>query len=653
MPDGRELLRVEGVTKSFPGVRALDGVDLSLRRGEVHVLLGENGAGKSTLIKMLSGAHRPDQGRILADTVRDGTDAGRDGPVAGRAGSATGRGGSAAGPDGTDAEPDGTDAGQERTHTVRDGTDAGRERTHTALTARPGRGALREVTIRSAQDAERLGIATIYQEFTLVPGLTVAENLFLGRQPRTVLGLIDKKTMRARAAELLRRVRLDVSPDTPVAELGIARLQMVEIAKALSLDARVLIMDEPTAVLTSEEVQTLFGIVRELRDAGVGILFITHHLEEIGALGDRVTVLRDGRSVAQVPASTEEDELIRLMVGRDIAEQYPRQRPGRPGAPLLRVRGLTRHGRGTGPAFQDIDFEVRAGEVVGLAGLVGAGRTEVARAVFGVDPYDAGTVEIDGERLARGDVRAAMRAGLGLVPEDRKGQGLVLDASLQDNLTLARLARDTRGGLVDRGAQRRRAATVAEQLKVRMSGLAQPARTLSGGNQQKIVIGKWLLADTRLLILDEPTRGIDVGAKVEIYQLINELTASGRAVLMISSDLPEVLGMSDRVLVMSQGRLAGELTAEEATQDAVMELALRPPYSTGQFPDARTGEDMGQCLDARTGEDTGHGTDSDTGRSADPDTGRGAESVTSRGADSVTGRRNHPNTSAMEGSDVR
>ncbi|GLW13873.1 sugar ABC transporter ATP-binding protein [Streptomyces kronopolitis] len=512
VPGGRPLLRVEGVTKSFPGVRALDGVDLTLRAGEVHVLLGENGAGKSTLIKMLSGAHRPDEGRLLADGGQDGT-----------------------------------------------------------------REGLHEVHIRSAQDAERLGIATIYQEFNLVPGLTVAENIFLGRQPRNRLGLVDKKTMRTRAAALLRRVRLDVSPDTPVGELGIARLQMVEIAKALSLDARVLIMDEPTAVLTSEEVETLFEIVRELRDGGVGVIFITHHLDEIGILGDRVTVLRDGRSVREVPAATDEDELIRLMVGRDIAEQYPRQRPDEPGAPVLRVRGLTRRGAAAGPVFEGIDFEVRAGEVVGLAGLVGAGRTEVVRAIFGVDRYDAGTVEIDGKELARGDVRAAMRAGLGLVPEDRKGQGLVLDASLQDNLTLARLDRDTRGGLVDRGTQRREAAAVAAQLKVRMSGLGQSARTLSGGNQQKIVIGKWLLTDTRLLILDEPTRGIDVGAKVEIYQLINELTASGRAVLMISSDLPEVLGMSDRVLVMSQGRLAGELPAEAATQDAVMELALQAP----------------------------------------------------------------------------
>ncbi|MFI2189175.1 sugar ABC transporter ATP-binding protein [Streptomyces sioyaensis] len=544
VPGGRQLLRVEGVTKSFPGVRALDGVDLTLRAGEVHVLLGENGAGKSTLIKMLSGAHRPDAGRILAAGGQDGGQATRqDGGQATRQ-----AGGQGTGQAGT---PEGPHHG------------------------------LHEVHIRSAQDAERLGIATIYQEFNLVPGMTVAENIFLGRQPRTRLGLVDRRTMRARAAELLRRVRLDVSPDTPVCELGIARLQMVEIAKALSLDARVLIMDEPTAVLTSEEVETLFEIVRELRAAGVGIIFITHHLEEIGVLGDRVTVLRDGRSVQEVPAATDQDELIRLMVGRDIAEQYPRQRPDEPGAPLLRVRGLTRYGAAAGPVFEGIDFEVRAGEVVGLAGLVGAGRTEVVRAIFGVDRYDAGTVEIDGKELARGDVRAAMRAGLGLVPEDRKGQGLVLDASLQDNLTLARLDRDTRVGVVDRGTQRREAAAVAERLQVRMSGLGQHARTLSGGNQQKIVIGKWLLTDARLLILDEPTRGIDVGAKVEIYQLINELTASGRAVLMISSDLPEVLGMSDRVLVMSQGRLAGELPVEAATQDAVMELALQSPDHTG------------------------------------------------------------------------
>ncbi|MET7507763.1 sugar ABC transporter ATP-binding protein [Streptomyces albidoflavus] len=498
MSNPDELLRIENIRKTFPGVVALDSVDFDLRRGEVHVLLGENGAGKSTLIKMLSGAYRPDSGTIYAEG--------------------------------------------------------------------------REVRIQSAQDAERLGIATIYQEFNLVPDLTVAENIFLGRQPRR-FGLIDRKKMEADAEELLARVGVQVSPRARVRDLGIARLQMVEIAKALSLDARVLIMDEPTAVLTSEEVEKLFAIVRQLRADGVGIVFITHHLEEIAALGDRVTVLRDGRSVEQVPASTPEDELVRLMVGRSIDQQYPRELPEQ-GEPLLTVRGLTRDG-----VFQDVGFEVRAGEIVGLAGLVGAGRTEVARAVFGADPYDRGSVEVLGRELPRHDVNAAMTAGLGLVPEDRKGQGLVLDASVQENLGLVTLKAASRGGLVDLKGQRTAAARIAEQLGVRMAGLGQHVRTLSGGNQQKVVIGKWLLADTKVLILDEPTRGIDVGAKVEIYQLMNELTASGHAVLMISSDLPEVLGMSDRVLVMAQGRLAGELAGDAATQDAVMALAVTTPPS--------------------------------------------------------------------------
>ncbi|MFD5700142.1 sugar ABC transporter ATP-binding protein [Streptomyces lasiicapitis] len=450
-----------------------------------------------------------------------------------------------------------------------------------------------EVRIHGAQDAERLGIATIYQEFNLVPDLTVAENIFLGRQPRR-FGLIDRKKMEADAAELLARVGVDVSPRARCRDLGIARLQMVEIAKALSLHARVLVMDEPTAVLTSEEVEKLFTIVRGLRADGVGVVFITHHLEEIAALGDRVSVLRDGRSVGQVPASTPEDELVRLMVGRSIEQQYPRERTGDSqqadgDAPLLSVRGLTRGG-----VFHDVGFEVRAGEVVGVAGLVGAGRTEVARAVFGADPYDAGTVEVAGRALPRHDVYAAMTAGVGLVPEDRKGQGLVLDASVEENLGLVTLRAATRAGLVDRGAQRAAAERIAGQLGVRMAGLHQHVRTLSGGNQQKVVIGKWLLAKAKVLILDEPTRGIDVGAKVEIYQLINELTAAGHAVLMISSDLPEVLGMSDRVLVMAQGRLAGELAADEATQDAVMALAVgasdgRPEQHT-QHDDAPAGD---------------------------------------------------------------
>lgn len=500
MSNQDELLRIEGIRKTFPGVVALDSVDFDLRRGEVHVLLGENGAGKSTLIKMLSGAYQPDSGRVLVDGE--------------------------------------------------------------------------EVRVHGAQDSERLGIATIYQEFNLVPDLTVAENIFLGRQPRRY-GLIDRKRMEAEAAELLERVGVSVSPRARVRELGIARLQMVEIAKALSLNARVLIMDEPTAVLTSEEVEKLFSIVRRLREDGVGIVFITHHLEEIAALGDRVTVIRDGKSVGQVPASTTEDELVRLMVGRSIEQQYPRVRAAGDdgsGTALLTVEGLTRDG-----VFHDVSFEVRAGEVVGIAGLVGAGRTEVVRAVFGADPYDKGTVKVAGSALRRHDVNASMAAGIGLIPEDRKGQGLLLDASVEENLGLVTMRAATHVGLVDLKGQRAAAARIAEQLGVRMAGLGQHVRTLSGGNQQKVVIGKWLLADTKVLILDEPTRGIDVGAKVEIYQLVNELTAAGAAVLMISSDLPEVLGMSDRVLVMAQGRIAGELSADEATQDSVMALAVSTP----------------------------------------------------------------------------
>jgi ribose transport system ATP-binding protein len=421
--------------------------------------------------------------------------------------------------------------------------------------------------IRDAEDAQRLGIATIYQEFNLVPQLTVAENLLLGRPPRR-FGLVDKKAMEDRARELLDRVGVDVDPRRPVASLGIARMQMIEIAKALSLDARVLIMDEPTAVLTTTEVDQLLAIVRQLRDRGVAIVFITHHLEEIPAIGDRVTVLRDGRSVAEVPATTPREELVRLMVGRSIDQQYPREASDA-GAPLLEVRNLTRAG-----VFEDVSFEVRAGEVVGLAGLVGAGRTEVARAVFGADSYDSGSVLVDGTPLPRHNVAAAMEAGLGLVPEDRKGQGLVLSAGVRENLGLVTLRRASHAGFVDRTGQARAAAEIAERLGVRMGGLDQEVRTLSGGNQQKVVIGKWLLAEANVLILDEPTRGIDVGAKVEIYQLINALTAAGRAVLMISSDLPEVLGMSDRVLVMARGRIAGELSAGEATQDSVMALAV-------------------------------------------------------------------------------
>lgn len=494
-----ELLRLEHVTKHFPGVVALDDVSFDLRGGEVHAVLGENGAGKSTLIKLLSGAHEPDAGRIVVDG--------------------------------------------------------------------------RPVRVAGTQDAERFGIATIYQEFNLVPDLTVAENVLLGRQPRR-LGLVSPRRTRARAASALARVGLDVDPETPVRELGVARQQLVEIAKALSLDARVLVLDEPTAALTREETGRLFAIMRQLRADGRGLIFISHHLDEIHEVGDRVTVLRDGRRVDQVPADTGEDDLVRLMVGRPIEQRYPR-RARTPGAALLRVRGLTRRG-----VFEDVSFDVHAGEVVGLAGLVGAGRTEAVRAIFGADPYDSGEVVVDGTPVRRHDVPAALRAGLGLVPEDRKTQGLILGASVADNLGLVTLRQDARAGFVDRRGQHRRASGVAGRLGVRMAGLDQPAGTLSGGNQQKVAIGKWLLARSAVLILDEPTRGVDVAAKVEIYELVNELTAAGRAVVLVSSELPEIIGMCDRVLVMANGRLVGELPHGAATQDRVMSLAVKEVESS-------------------------------------------------------------------------
>jgi ribose transport system ATP-binding protein len=424
------------------------------------------------------------------------------------------------------------------------------------------------VRIPSAAVAQGLGISTIYQEFNLVPQLTVAENVFLGRQPRR-LGIVDRRRMREEARRLLERIKVRVDPDAPVSALGVAQRQMVEIAKALSLEARVLIMDEPTAPLSGQEVQRLFEIVRGLEQEEVGVIFISHHLEEVTEIGDRVTVLRDGKLVGQVPATTDHSELVRMMVGRSIEDQFPRRRP-ETGDVLLEVRDLSREG-----VLEDVSLRVRSGEVVGIAGIVGAGRTELARAIFGVDPVDSGEVWVEGRRMERFDPREAKKRGIGFITEDRQGQGIVPPLSVAENLVLASLGKSTRVGLVNRGEQRSRAKKMIEELNIRTPGPEQKVRYLSGGNQQKTVIGKWLLADSRVLIMDEPTRGIDVGAKVEIYELMNELTEQGAGILMISSDLPEVLGMSDRILVMAGGRITGELSGEEATQERVMTLATQ------------------------------------------------------------------------------
>jgi len=425
-------------------------------------------------------------------------------------------------------------------------------------------------SLPSTRAAEEHGIATIHQELNLVATMSVAENVMLGRMP-TRFGMVDRPELRRQARAALALIGLDVDVNMPVGDLGIAKQQLVEIAKALSINARVLILDEPTAALTRHETQALFAVMADLRQRGVGMLFISHHLDEIAEVGDTVTVIRDGHFIAEVPASTPEDDLVKLMVGRSIEDQFPRRADETPAVTeVLAVTNLSSAGQ-----FDDISFTVRAGEVLGIAGLVGAGRTELIRAIAGADKYDTGTVSVRGTQLPKGDIQAAIRAGIGHVPEDRKGQGLVLDASVNDNLGYATLASSAKLGLADFTGQRKRAEAVAEKLRIRMHTIEQPIRSLSGGNQQKAVFGRWIIAASTVLLLDEPTRGVDVGAKVEIYELMNSITAAGGAIVMVSSELPEILGMSDRILVMRDGRLAGELSAADATQDTVMTLAAR------------------------------------------------------------------------------
>ncbi|MHA6765474.1 sugar ABC transporter ATP-binding protein [Streptacidiphilus sp. PAMC 29251] len=424
------------------------------------------------------------------------------------------------------------------------------------------------VVFHGPADARDAGVAVIYQEPTLFPDLSVAENIFMGRQPRRSLGRVDHRAVHAATADLFRRLGVDLDPDQPARGLSIADQQLVEIAKALSFDARVLIMDEPTAALTGSEVARLFGVVRTLREQGAAILFISHRLEEVFALCQRVTTLRDGGFIASEPVEgLGEDDLIRRMVGRDLDELYPKL-PAEVGEVALSVRRLTREG-----VFTDVSFEVRGGEIVGLAGLVGAGRSEVARAVFGVDRWDGGSVEVAGKPLKPGAPSLAMAAGLALVPEDRRAQGLVMNMSIERNIGLTGLRGTSRAGLMSRAAERSRAVDWAVKLQVKYARLGDLVGTLSGGNQQKVVLAKWLATAPAVLIVDEPTRGIDVGTKAEVHRLLSELAAQGVAVLMISSDLPEILGMADRVLVMHEGRIAAEIPRAEATEQSVMAAA--------------------------------------------------------------------------------
>jgi ribose transport system ATP-binding protein len=482
-----------GLSKAFPGVRALDGVDLDAPRGQVTVLLGENGAGKSTLVKLLSGVYEPDSGAMSLD--------------------------------GREYRPSGP------------------------------------------RDAMSSGVAMIHQEMNLVAGLSVAENIFLGRQPRRG-AFIDYREMNRAARDVLARVGLRVDVTAPVQRLSVAAQQQVEIAKALSLDARLLILDEPTAALGAEESERLFAIIDELRADGVGFIYITHRLAEVSRVGDRVIVLRDGRRVAGWErADVDTDQLVEAMVARTVDQVYP-DPPQPQGGEILRVENLGRSG-----AFSDVTFSVRRGEILGIAGLVGAGRTEVARALAGAEPADHGRILVDGKPVTITSPRDAIEHGIVLIPEDRKSAGLVLDLSLQENVALPSLKALARGGVIRSAATRRLVTDLAGRLQLR-GRLTQTARTLSGGNQQKAVIAKWMPLRPRLVIFDEPTRGVDVGAKTAIYRLIDELASAGVAVIVISSELPEVLGLARRVLVLSHGTQTGLLNRNEATEENVMALAV-------------------------------------------------------------------------------
>ena len=429
------------------------------------------------------------------------------------------------------------------------------------------------VDFRSTAESKAAGVAVIYQEPTLFPDLSVTENVFMGRQPVGRFRRIDRRAMRAEVESLFRRLGVSIDPDRPAEGLSIADQQVIEIAKAVSLDARLLVMDEPTAALSGVEVDRLFQIARSLRDEGRGIVFISHRFDEVFDLCDTVTVMRDGAYVAtSAVADTSEDRIVRQMVGREVSELFPKL-PATLGEALLEVEGLTSTG-----VFHDVSFTVRAGEIVGLAGLVGAGRSAVARAVFGIDAYDEGSVRVDGRRLRRKDPTAAMRAGLAFVPEDRRKQGLVIDATVARNVTLAIRDRLSRAGLLFSRDENRAARTWASRLEVKTAALDAVAGTLSGGNQQKVVLAKWLATEPRVLVIDEPTRGIDVGTKAEVHRLLSELAGRGMGILMISSELPEVLGMADRVLVMREGRITAELDRADADSESVMYAAT---HATG------------------------------------------------------------------------
>ena len=497
-PDPDYILQVRGLTKTFSGVKALDNVQLSVRKGEVHALMGENGAGKSTFMKILIGLLTPDSGQIIFDQ--------------------------------------------------------------------------RELKAGSVHDVLERGISMIHQEIVVVPELTVAQNIFLGRETKGGLfSWVDDRTLTKQAGVLLAQMGVPIQPNAKMKDLSVAEGQMIDIAKAISTDAKVIIMDEPTSALADAEMATLFGIIRELTQKGVAIIYISHKMNEVFTIADTITALRDGKYIDTKPASElDEKTLIALMVGRELDTLFPHSN-GRIGPEVLSVKDFSRRGK-----FTNINFAVHAGEVLGIAGLMGAGRTEIARAIFGLDRFTTGEIYINRKKATITSPPDAIRQGIGYVSEDRKRLGIIPGLSVQYNMTLASLSKHAAGGLIRRRSESAAAARMMADLTIKAAGPNQKVVYLSGGNQQKVVIGKVLLASPSLIILDEPTRGIEVGAKAEIYKLINQLKAAGIALIVISSELPELLSLSDRVLVLAKGKQTAMLSKEEATQETVMRYALQP-----------------------------------------------------------------------------
>ena len=487
-----DIVKMTGISKAFPGVKALNRVNLTVKKGEVHGLVGENGAGKSTLIKILMGAYQKDEGQIFVD-------------------------------------------GQ-------------------------------EVEITGPSVAKQLGLGAVYQEITLAPHLSVGENFFLGKLP-TKNGLVDWATVNSVARETLEQLDLDIDPRLRLKDLTVAQQEMVAIAKMVHERAKLVVFDEPTALLTTEETDQLFEIIRRLKEDGVAVIYISHRLEEIFRICDTVTVLKDGEWVGTLPVSeVDEDRLISMMVGRTLEDIYSIKRHKGQNV-VLEVRGLTKE-----PRFRDISFELHQGEILGMFGLVGSGRTDVVRAIFGATKPDAGEITINGKRHNPESPQDGINMGIGFLPEDRKLQGLALKLSVQDNINLVVYPQIAKLGIIDGAEKKNRALRYIDELRIRTPSMVQRVDRLSGGNQQKVVVSKWLTADSEIFIIDEPTTGVDVGAKMEIYKIFEALTARGASIILISSYLPEVLGLADRILVMHEGNLAG-IVGNDATEEEIMRLA--------------------------------------------------------------------------------